>query len=301
MSFHAATDIARSVDEIALAATAATVFFSVLIAALLVTFCVKYRRGSKASRAGRIETSWTIEILNFSVILLLGLTLFLWGGRLFYAEVAAPKDAIELYVIGKQWMWTFQYPNGPRQIGRVLVPLGKPVRVLLTSDDVIHSFFVPAFRIKQDAVPGRYTSLWFSPTELGSFTVLCSEFCGTSHSAMRATIEVVTPEAFAAYREKEKAPPLEGRAVYHRMGCESCHDKGVAPSLAGIYGRRVALAGGGTAVADENYLRRALIDPAGEVAKGYRALMPTYRGLLSEEEISALIQFLKSDPKERSL
>jgi cytochrome c oxidase subunit 2 len=297
MSFHAATEIGRSVDRIALVATVVTVALCLFVAALLAYFCVKYRAGSPANREGRSDSSWTVEIFNFTVILAFGLTLFLWGARLFYEESAAPAGALELYVLGKQWMWTFQYPGGPKQIGRVLVPLGRPVRVLLASDDVIHSFFVPSFRVKQDAVPGRYTSLWFEAKETGEFAVLCSEYCGTSHSGMRATIEVVTPERFDAWRNGHREASVTGEALYRRMSCDTCHDnRRAAPELKGIYGKRVDLAGGGTVIADENYLRRALLEPSREVARGYSALMPTYRGLLSEEEITALIQYLKGAP-----
>jgi cytochrome c oxidase subunit 2 len=300
MSTHPVTAIAESVDRIAWALTLMTAFFLALVVALIVYFCIKYRAGSRADRSNRQAYSWPVEIWNFSSILVVGLFFFVWSARLYYREYSAPRNAVDLYVLGKQWMWMFQYPDGPRQIGAVKVPLGRPVRLLLTSDDVIHSFYVPQFRIKQDALPGRYTSLWFAPRELGKFTVLCTEYCGTSHSRMSATIEVVTPEAFAAYLRSARPPTSAGAAQYRRLGCAGCHETQgqLAPGLAGIFGRRVALADGSTVVADENYLRRSLFRPAAQVVRGYRPIMPTFQGQLPEADVAALIQYLKSLPKE---
>lgn len=293
-----ATALARSVDHIAYTLTLITIVFMLLVFCLLGYFCVKYRKGSKASRANRPSSSWKVELANASTMLLISVGLFWWSGSVFLRQYSAPKDALDVYVIGKQWMWMFQVDRGPREIGRLKVPLGRPVRLLLSSDDVIHSFFIPAFRIKQDAVPGRYTSLWFNPNALGRYDVLCSEFCGTSHSAMRATIEVVTPEEFAVYRASAGAPPIDGARVYHEYSCASCHDTGgiLAPNLAGLYGSTVNLEGGRTRTADENYLRTSLMEPATDVVKGYRPLMPTYRGQLSESDLAALVAYLKNFP-----
>jgi cytochrome c oxidase subunit 2 len=298
MNLFAATSLAHSVDSLAMALTAVTAALVGLVFFLLLYFGIKYRKGSKASRAGRASSSWTVEIANFVTMLVIGLVFFFWSSKIFYQQISPPPGSIELNVIGKQWMWIFQYPGGPKQIGRIKVPVNRPVRIILSSEDVIHSFFVPEFRLKQDAVPGRYTSLWFQADKIGSYDVLCSEFCGTSHSAMRGILEVVSKEEFNAYRAGAEMARPDGAKAYQRLACATCHETGqrLAPSLRGLFGKKVALSDGRTVLADENYYRRAIFLPAQELVRGYGPLMPTYRGQLSEAELSALIQYLKTLP-----
>jgi cytochrome c oxidase subunit 2 len=296
MKFGAVTAIGHSVDHIAFALTIATVLLMGLVVFLLVYLGWKYRAGSPASREGRVSSSWKIELLNFSVILLLGAGAFIWSAKVFYHQFSGPANALELRVTGKQWMWIFEYPGGPREIGRIKVPVGRPIRVLLFSEDVIHSFFVPNFRIKQDVLPETYTSLWFQADKTGDYPVLCSELCGTEHSAMRATIEVVSEAEFEKYQNGFAPLNRSGEEVYTQARCASCHEiREIAPRLNHLYGSKVKLDGGKTVIADENYLRRALLEPAKEVVAGYRPLMPTYKGQLSDSDIAALLTFLKGN------
>jgi cytochrome c oxidase subunit 2 len=298
MNFHAATQLGHEVDSLATALTVVSTVLVGLVFAFLLYFSLRYRAGRKTNRKGRAASSWKIESINVFVILVIAIAAFTWSAKLFLRQYAAPPGSLEVYVLGKRWMWTFATEHGPSQINFLEVPRGKPVRLLLTSDDVIHSFFIPEFRIKQDAVPGRYSSLWFQAEELGDFTVLCSEYCGTSHSAMRATIRVVSEEDFERHRRNPAAAQYDGAAVYKRYACASCHETGgkIAPDLTHLYGRSIALERGGYALADENFIRSSLMEPEKDVARGFRPLMPTYRGLLNEGELAALIGYLKGLP-----
>lgn len=270
-----------------------------LVWGLIIYFCIKYRRGSAAHREGsRNPTTWVEWVLSF-FIFTFGLCIFIWSAQLFYRMYMPPPSALEIDVVAKQWMWVFHDQHGKDQINYFKVPLGQPVRLLMTSEDVIHSFFVPAFRIKQDVLPGRYTSAWFTATQLGSFDILCSQYCGLSHSQMRAVVEVVTP---AEYENDIKgtsdssAALDKGAELYVKHSCQACHDSAhpVGPSLHGIFGRSVFLEDGSSVISDENYLRRAILTPNAEIVAGYSPVMPTFQGRLSEEELMSLIHYLKT-------
>ena len=212
----------------------------------------------------------------------------------------SPADALPVYVVGKQWMWKLQHRNGRREIDELHVPLGQPVRLVMTSQDVIHSFFVPAFRLKQDVVPGRYTSLWFTATRLGEFHLFCSEYCGTDHAAMLGRVVVMEPAAFARWLAAgPRVPGLaqQGFALFREHGCSGCHAAGStvhAPSLDGLLGSHVHLQDGRTIVADENYVRDSILAPDKDIVAGFAPLMPSFAGQLSEEQIEALIAYLRS-------
>lgn len=269
---------------------------------LIFYFSFKYRRGSKANREGGYKAKpwieWSIAVLIF----LFGLGTFIWSARTFYHMYLPPSDAITVNVIAKQWMWVFHDDKGNDQINRLKIPMGKPVRLIMTSEDVIHSFFVPAFRVKQDVLPGRYTSMWFTATETGTFEVLCSQYCGLSHSQMRAFVEVMTPEAYQEYIKENAGQGLpqvaqqsKGAMLYAKHSCSSCHDstQAIGPSLKGIFGKKVTLASGASIVIDENYLRRAILTPQSEVATGFKPVMPTFQGRLSEGDLLSIINYLK--------
>lgn len=268
---------------------------------VMIWFCVKYRRGSPANREGRqsqnlaVELSWTI------IPFLLFCGIFGWSINLWTMLRTPPADAVPIYVIAKQWMWKVQHTNGRREIDNLHVPLGKPVRLIMTSQDVIHSFYVPAFRVKQDVVPGRYTALWFTATRLGDYPLLCSEYCGTNHAAMIGTVEVVTPAAYQKWLNASTAiPPAEqGRHLFVQFGCSGCHDphSGIhAPDLHGLYGRQVTLSDGSTVTANDRYLHDSIVLPAIQVVQGYAPIMPVYQSRIDEEDILSLIAYIKSLP-----
>lgn len=277
--------------------TVSTILVS-LVLFLMIFFCIKYRAGSKADRSSPPARNLPLEMTLISTIFILGISLFAWASHYYYQMYVPPKDAIEINVIAKQWMWIFHDVHGPDQINSFKVPLGKPVKLLMTSEDVVHSFFVPAFRVKQDVVPGTYTSLWFTPTKLGRFIVLCSQYCGLSHSQMRATVEVITPEAYDAFVKQNKplAAFQKGAELYTQKGCISCHEgnHSIGPSLNSVFGSTVVLNNGQRIIANEDYLRRAILQPNAEVVQGYQGLMPTFQGLLTEEQLFNLIHYLKS-------
>lgn len=283
----------------------------VLVAAL---FCVRYRRRRTASPSTRRTPAPTAP-LWFEIGVAVGLfglfTGFWIVGFSQYVNLSrAPAGALDVYVTGKQWMWKFAYPDGGTSLDDLYVPAGRPVRLILTSRDVIHSFFVPAFRLKQDAVPGRYTSLWFTANAPGRYPIFCAEYCGTEHSRMRGTVVALAPEQFshalarAGQREDDATAPRsaqlsrEGESVAARYGCLRCHTSDgsphIGPSFAGLYGASVPLEGGGSALADVAYLTESMMDPAVRIHAGFPPVMPSYRGMLAPPEVSALVEYIKA-------
>jgi cytochrome c oxidase subunit 2 len=295
-----ASEHARSVDFLYGALTWFTLLLSLGIALSIFWFAFKYRRGSHADRSGAsqghvfLEISWTVIPIFISGCI------FYAGARLYMPVFDAPPGAETIYVVGKQWMWKAQHPQGPREIDEVHVPLGRPVRLLLTSQDVIHSFYVPALRLKRDALPGRYTSFWFQATQAGEFPLYCAEFCGTNHSMMGGRILVVTPGEYEAWLNRQgsgETPALAGERTFQRLGCSGCHAGSGsvrAPSLAGLFGKPVPLQGGGFAFADEAYLRESIFFPMKKVVAGFDPVMPTFAGQIREEEVLDLIEYIRS-------
>ncbi len=269
------------------------------VGVLLIVFAVRYRRGHHVNRKwrrshrGAIEYTWTIAPF------LIFLTFFAWGAKL-YVDLHSPeRDALTIYGVGKQWMWKFEHPGGQREIDELHVPSGRPVRILLASQDVIHSFFVPAFRTKQDAVPGYLTSTWFTATQRGDFHLFCAEFCGTQHSAMIGRVIVMAPEDYAAWLERER--PVEslasrGRALFRELGCSQCHQSGktdLAPPLEGLFGREAALSDGRRIVADENYLSDSILYPDRQIVAGYEPRMPSFAGQIDATQLFALLAYIE--------
>ncbi|HET6432786.1 cytochrome c oxidase subunit II [Dyella sp.] len=266
---------------------------------VMIWFCIKYRRGSPAERGQRessnltVELSWTlIPFLMFCG--LFGWSLYLWDGLR-----TPPHDASTVYVVGKQWMWKIQHPGGQREIDQLHLPLGVPTRLVMTSQDVIHSFYVPAFRIKQDLLPGRYTQMWFTPTETGTFDLMCAEFCGTDHAAMRGEVVVMRPDDYARWMQSHAQVGLaeRGEMLFRRFGCSGCHGSGAtvhAPDLDGIYGTTVALTDGSVATVDDRYLHDSIMLPKSQVVAGYAPIMPSYENRIGEEDVLALLAYIKS-------
>jgi cytochrome c oxidase subunit 2 len=272
----------------------------ILVVTLIVVFSIRYRRGSAAPRPElRPLTSREFEIGWTAATFFLFLFIFAWTGSVRLSMLAAPKNAIEIHVEGKQWMWKIQHPNGAREINSLHVPVNVPVRLIMRSQDVIHSFFVPAFRIKQDVVPGRYTQTWFKATQTGTQHLLCTQFCGTQHSRMVGEIVVLSHDDYARWL-REQAPQgdlvAEGARLFRSLGCSGCHDNPAiqAPRLAGIYGTTVQLTGGGTAKVDDDYLRDCILEPEKHLPLGYEPLMPSFKDQISSDGILRLIAYIRS-------
>lgn len=298
---QASSDAAR-IDILfhAMLALSAVVCVGVLVA--IVWFGIKYRRGSKADRSGRerrnlgIEATWTL------IPLLLFMAIFAWSIKLWADLRTPPANAQPIYVVARQWMWKVQHVGGQREINTLHVPVGHPIRLVMTSQDVIHSFYVPAFRVKQDVLPDRYTTLSFTPTRAGEYELFCAEYCGTQHSVMRGRVVVQPPAIHARWLQSHARQGLasQGAQLYRAMGCSGCHQPGAsvhAPDLHGIAGRSIAMADGSTRVADDGYLRDSILLPRKDVVAGYQPIMPSYQGRLDPEDVLALIAYLKrSDP-----
>lgn len=295
-----ASSYAGQVDLLYLTLIGLSALFTIPIVLLIVYFAVRYRRGAVVDRSGRPPTKFNLEYAWIAGLLLLSLPVFVWGARLYFRMSRPPSDALEINVVGQQWMWQFQHPGGQREINQLHVPVGRPVRLLMTSQDVIHSFFVPAFRTKMDVLPGRYTTLWFQATRTGEFHLFCAEYCGAQHADMIGQVVVMEPaeyEAWLSGRTAGETPVALGQSLFQQLGCAGCHrpdGSGPGPSLAGVFGQPVALEDGTAVVADENYIRESILMPNAKIVAGYPSIMPSYEGQVSEEELTALIAYVES-------
>jgi cytochrome c oxidase subunit 2 len=294
--FHSASEFSPKVDHLALSLFVACGFFVVLVWALIIYFCVRYRANAKVDRTNPPLRNRKVELSLIAIMLIFGLTVFGFSTKLYYEMYTPPTNAREIFGVAKQWMWVFHDPNGRDQINELTVPLNTPVKLTLISEDVIHSLYIPAFRVKQDVLPSRYTSLWFTATKLGDFPLFCTQYCGLSHANMVATVHVVKPEKMGLALLGSRP---RGEKLFQEKGCASCHANfddttGIGPSLKGLYQSKVTLQDGSTVIADEAYLRESILSPNAKIVKGYRPVMPTYHGVLSEDEIREIIGYLKS-------
>jgi cytochrome c oxidase subunit 2 len=297
---ESASATAARTDRLFLVMLLLCALVAMVLATLITVFAVRFRRsratdrGNPPSQARGLEVAWTVATL------LVFIALFAWGATDYVALVRTPADALPVYVVAKQWMWKLQHRNGRREIDELHVPLGQPVRLVMTSQDAIHSFFVPAFRLKQDVVPGRYTTLSFTATKLGEFHLFCAEFCGTQHSAMIGRVVVMTPADFARWLAAGPAEPglaQHGFELFRRLGCSGCHAAGStvhAPSLEGLIGRTVHLQDGRSLVADENYVRDSILLPRKDVVAGFEPVMPSFAGQVDEDDIVAIVAWIRS-------
>lgn len=297
-----ASTVARQVDGLFLYLTVVSAFFALLIAGLVVRFMVRYRRRSADERGTPVHGSLVLEAVWTGIPFVIALVAFFWGAGIYAALQRPPDNALEIQVVGKQWMWKMQHLEGRREINTLHVPVGRPVKLTLTSEDVIHSFFVPAFRIKQDALPGRYTTTWFEATRPGRYHLFCAEYCGTLHAGMIGEIVAMDQAAFQAWLADTDGAGGEsvssrGARLFAAQGCTSCHRSDAVargPSLENLAGRSVKLADGQTVRATDDYLRESILNPQARVVAGYDPIMPTYQGLLSEEQVLELVTYIKS-------
>ena len=314
-----ASDYARSVDHLHYFVILTTLIAAAGVFGVATWFFVRYRRRAEGEPTPRVEPRPIHEVLFVGVPLVFFLTWFAIGFPQYVTQQTPPRDAMDVYVQGKQWMWKFAYPDGPSAVDVLRVPAGRPVRLLITSRDVIHSFFVPALRIKQDALPGRYTQAWFDAERPGRYDIFCAQYCGLSHSSMRAELVVMPAEEFDAWmatqrrglaRAQDSSPspgePVlaasslvrEGERVAADQGCLKCHSvdgsRHIGPTWADLYGRAEKLTTGQTAIADEAYLTRSMMDPGADIVAGYQNVMPTYQGKLAPPQAAAIVEYIKS-------
>jgi cytochrome c oxidase subunit II len=294
-----ASSMAMRVDALYFFLIAVSVFFSLLIAGLVVVFAVKFRRRSDAEQPNEILGSFALELTWTLVPLGIVLVIFAWSSEVYFSLQRVPPNAMEVYVVGKRWMWKAQHMTGQREINELHVPVGVPVKVTLASEDVIHSFYVPAFRVKKDAVPGRYQHLWFQATKPGKYHLFCAEYCGTKHSAMIGSVIAMDPASFQTWLSGgvQATPIVTGQKLFTDLGCVTCHradSEGRGPRLDGVFGHEVKLASGDTVLADETYIRESILNPASKVTEGYQPVMPTFQGVVSEEGLLSLTAYIRS-------
>jgi cytochrome c oxidase subunit II len=295
----AASDTAARVDELFFALLGLTGGVTLVLFVLMIWFSIRYRKGAHVARANPPTGNRVLELGWIFTPLVIFIGIFAWAAAVYGSFYKRDPNAMTIYVVGKQWMWKVQHANGRREIDELHVPSGQPVRLILSTEDVIHSFYVPAFRIKQDAVPGRYTTISFTPTRIGEYRLHCAEYCGTDHARMGGRVLVMAPAAFAQWLQagnENASLAAQGFELFRRKGCSGCHEKGSsvhAPDLDGVFGRAVHLSDGRTVIADEGYLRDSMLLPKRDVVAGYEPIMPSFQGQLDEGEIAALIAFLK--------
>jgi cytochrome c oxidase subunit II len=296
-----ASNFAPQVDALMAFIIAVCLFFAVGVTVAVTIFALKYRRredheiGVPIHGDMRLETAWIV------VPLMLALAMFGWGAVVYVDFRRAPMDTLDIYVIGKQWMWKLQQPNGMREINELHVPVGRNVRLIMGSEDVIHDFAIPAFRVKMDVVPGHYNTLWFQPTKPGRYHFYCSQYCGTNHSVMGGWVTVMEPMEYAAWLSGQSGtdtnPVTAGQKLFAEKACVTCHaadGTGRAPSLNGVYGAKVLLADGSTVTADDAYIRESILLPNAKIVAGYQPVMPAFQGQLTEEQILSLTAYMKS-------
>ena len=292
--------MAPRVDMLYFFLLAVTAFFSLLIAGLIVRYAIKYRRRSPHEIGAHLPTNYTLEIAWTAIPLAITMVIFVWGANIFFAMTHPPEETLNIYVVAKQWMWKFQHLDGQREINELHVPVNRDVKLIATSEDVIHDFFVPAFRVKNDVIPGRYVTVWFHATKPGRYRLFCAEYCGTRHSGMTGEVIVMEPAEFQAWLSggaTQLTLSEAGQQLFSDLACNTCHRpdlKGRGPVLEGLFGSTVTLQSGEKIVADEAYIRESILTPAAKITAGYQPIMPTFQGQVSEEQLLALVEYVKS-------
>ena len=295
-----ASTVAAEVDALFFVWTLVSVVSSAIILAAMAYFLVRYRRRSFKELGGGETHAPMVELVSMAIPFIVCMIMFVWGTKVFIQIQRTPETAVEYLAFGKQWMWKFQHPNGLREINNLTIPVNTPIQLTMTSEDVVHSFWVPEFRVKQDVFPGSYSSLWFEATQTGTFRVFCAEYCGTDHAVMSGRVHVLEQDEYDAWlreEEPERADPVSsGEQLFTSLSCDTCHtgDSPRGPALTNLFGSRVQLASGESVTADETYLRTAITDPRSQVRAGYAALMPTFQGQVTEVEIRDLISYIKT-------
>ncbi len=296
------SDVAHQVDELYFFLIAVSGVMTILIFAFIILFAFKYHR-SRNPRATQIEGSTKLELAWSIAPFFIMLVMFWWGTKLFFLNAQPPKDAMEIFVTGKQWMWKIQYPDGGREIDELHVAVGQPVKLTMASEDVIHSFSIPAFRIKHDVVPGHYDTVWFTPSKPGHYHLFCTEYCGNQHASMGGWVDVLDQRDYANWQSgggggRQGTLADQGQDMFEQHGCSQCHlldQQGRGPNLRGLYNKPVLLADGRTIIADDAYIRESILDPNAKIVDNFKPdIMPVFKGQITEEGIVQLIAFIKS-------
>jgi cytochrome c oxidase subunit 2 len=297
---ESASTMSARVDTLYFSLLAISAFFSLLIAGLIIVYAVKYRRraptniGTVIKGGTLLEITWTVFPAFITVVI------FVWSAGVFFAMSRPPDETLNIYVVGKQWMWKFQHLDGQREINELHVPVGRAVKLIMTSEDVIHDVFVPAFRVKADVVPGRYTNIWFQATKPGRYRLFCAQYCGTRHSGMTGEVIVMEPDEFQTWLSggaAEGSLASAGQKLFDDLACNTCHrpdTQGRGPMLQNLFGRTQTLQDGRTIVADEAYIRESILNPRAKITAGFQPIMPTFQGLVSEEGVLELVEYVKS-------
>jgi len=295
-----ASTVATEMDLLYFFIAAVCAFFAVLVTALIIVFTIKFKRQNPDAMGADIHGSLALELGWTFIPFVLAMVMFGWGASLFFRLATPPANAMDIFVVGKQWMWKVQHPEGVREINEMHVPVGRPVRITLGSEDVLHDYSLPAFRVKMDAVPGKLTTLWFEATKVGTYPIFCAEYCGTKHSGMIGQVVVMSPQDYEAWLAGGRSTGTavqNGERLFSDLACITCHkadSTGRGPSLLGVFGSTVELADGRKVVADENYLRESVMNSQAKIVKGYQGIMPAFQGMVSEENLIQLIAYLKT-------
>jgi cytochrome c oxidase subunit 2 len=295
-----ASEQAGQIDALYFFLVAVTGFFAVLVAVLVTVFAVKFHRRHGDEVGDAIHGSLVLELLWTFIPLGITMVMFVWGAQVFFHMTRPPKGAMEIYVVGKQWMWKAQHMDGAREINELHVPIGRPVKLVMGSEDVIHSFFIPDFRVKADVIPGRYNTLWFTATKPGKYHIFCTQYCGTKHSGMIGTVTAMDPSDYQAWLSGGSAGGTmaeNGAKLFADLSCNTCHlenGQGRGPVLKGLYGKQILITGGQTVTMDDAYIRESVLQPQAKVVSGFQPIMPTFQGLVTEEQLLQLIAYIKS-------
>lgn len=298
---EAASTFAWHVDALYFYLIAISVFFTIPIVAAIFFFIIKFRERGKYLNGAEIHGSMALETAWSVLPFIISMTIFLGGAYVYYLQYRVPDDAMEIFVVGKQWMWKIQHGTGQREINELHVPVGRRIKLTMTTEDVLHDFSIPAFRTKADVVPGRYTYMWFEATKPGKYHLFCAEYCGLNHSGMGGYVYVMEQRDFdnwLAGTVADQTPVEQGRDLFeNKLGCASCHAGGPqqrGAKLEGIYGKEVKLVGGQTVIADDKYIRESILNPGAQIVEGYQPIMPTFKGQVTEEQLVALVAYIKS-------
>ena len=295
-----ASTIANEVDALYFFLIGLSVVMSILIATLVVSFAIKFRRQHRDAVGAQVHGGMALELAWTIVPFLITLVVFFWGAKIYFVMASPPAETLNIYVVGKQWMWKVQHLTGQREINQLHVPVGRPVKLIMTSEDVIHNFSIPAMRVKADVIPGRFVQIWFEPTRPGTYQIFCAEYCGTQHSRMTGQVEVMEANAYQTWLSggtAEGSLASTGERLFADLACNTCHrpdSRGRGPVLQNLYSHPVQLHDGTVVTADENYLRESILTPGAKVTAGFQPVMPAFQGLVSEEQLLALIEYVKS-------
>ena len=295
-----ASNFAGNVDALFSFILMTTLFFAVLVTVLIIFAAFKFRRRSEKEVGDDVHGNNVLEVGWTLIPTIIAIGIFAWGAAIYVNYRIAPTDTLDIYLVGKQWMWKLQQPNGRKEINELHIPVNRNVKLIMGSEDVIHDFYVPAFRVKMDVVPGRYNTMWFRPTKTGKYHFFCSQYCGTNHAVMGGWVTVMEPAEYAAWLSGESGdvnPVSAGERLFTQFACVTCHlpnGTGRAPSLNGVFGANVLLADGSIVVADEAYIRESILQPKAKIVAGYQPVMPTFQGLVTEEQIMNLTAYIKS-------